>query len=268
MKKLISLASAGLALVAITGSAFAATSTTQQATTPSSTSAQQHQYKQHGQFNNQQLLTLLGVNSSTLQQDLKAGKSLADIASAQGINEQKVIDLLVSQSSQRLDQAVQSGKLTQDKADSFKAKLADQTKKRVEQKGFGQDHKGFKGDQNHKFKGGSFKDLASVLGINQQDILNQLKAGQSLAEIASAHNVAEQTLIDQLVKDSTQKIDQAVQTGKLTQDKANQIETKLPDQVKKMVEQKGLGGHQGHHQRKGNHSKTNANTPAASQNNA
>lgn len=253
MKKLISLAAAGLALVAITGSAFAATPTTQQATTPSAASVQQHQHKLQGQFNNQQLLTLLGVDSSTLQQDLKAGKSLADIASAQGIDVQKVIDLLVSQSSQRLDQAVQTGKLTQDKADSFKAKLADQMKKRVEQKGF-------KGDQNHKFKGGSFKDLASVLGVNQQDILTQLKAGQSLAEIASAHNVTEQTLIDQLVKDSTRKIDQAVQTGKLTQAKANQMETKLPDQVKKRVEQKGLGGHQNHHQQKDNQ--------APSQNNA
>jgi predicted DNA-binding protein YlxM (UPF0122 family) len=260
MKKLISLATAGLALVAITGSAFAATPTTQQATTPSAASVQQHQHKLQAQFNNQQLLTLLGIDSSTLQQDLKAEKSLADIASAQGVDEQKVFDLLVSQSSQRLDKAVQTGKLTQDKADSFKAKLADQMKKRVEQKGFGQIHKGFKGDQNHKFKGGSFKDLASVLGVNQQDILTQLKAGQSLAEIASSHNIAEQTLIDQLVKDSTQKIDQAVQTGKLTQAKANQMETKLPDQVKKMVEQKGLGGHQNHHQQKDNQ--------ASSQNNA
>jgi hypothetical protein len=129
-KKTLSIASAGVALIVITGSAFAATSTSITInTTDSQQTHTQHQYKDP--FDNQQLLSLLNIDANILQQDLKADKSLADIAVAQGVDEQKVIDLFVNQFSQRLDQDVQSGKLTQDQATQKKSDIQNRVKEIV-----------------------------------------------------------------------------------------------------------------------------------------
>ncbi|WCK54017.1 hypothetical protein PP175_22300 [Aneurinibacillus sp. Ricciae_BoGa-3] len=208
MKKLLTLASAGVAVLAIASSAYAATTSTTTSTGSTATAATQqaavaHQHK--GQFNNQQLLTLLNVDATTLQQDLKAGKSLADIASAQGVDEQKVIDLLVSQQSQRLDQALQSGKLTQDQVTKKKADLQSEIKNRVEHKG----EFGFEGK--HGDRGGQFKDAASVLGMNPQDVLTQLKSGKSLAQIAQSKGISETDLVNQLLQKDKDRLTKMVE---------------------------------------------------------
>lgn len=79
--------------------------------------------------------------------------------------------------------------------------------------------------------------------------MTQLKGGSSLADIASAQGKTEQSLIDQLVSASSQRIDQEVSSGKITQDQADQMKAKLPDRIKQMVEQKGFGQKQdGQHQ--------------------
>jgi hypothetical protein len=139
MKKIIAMTTIGLAIAAITGcSSTNTTAANQQQSAPAKQDQGQSTQKkgQHkGQADNQELLSLLKIDSNTLQEDFKAGKSLADIAAEKGVPEQQVIDLLVKQSAQRTDEAVKSGKLTQDKADQMKAKEPDRIKKSVEHKG-------------------------------------------------------------------------------------------------------------------------------------
>jgi uncharacterized protein (DUF433 family)/ribosomal protein S20 len=212
MRKILSIASAGLALIAITGSAFAAnniaTTTATASATPQAASTQHGQhFKQNGyQFKDQKLLSLLNIDAQTLKQELKAGKSLADIAAEKSVSEQQVIDLLVSEATQKLDQAVQSGKLTQDKADNIKANLADHIKKVVEQKG-----NFYEGKKKPGFEGGYIKDTATVLGITPQDILTQLKSGKSLVQIAQDKKVTEQQLVDALLQKDKDRLTKMVE---------------------------------------------------------
>jgi predicted DNA-binding protein YlxM (UPF0122 family) len=206
MKKLLSITAAGITVMAIAGSAFAATP----ATTTTSSTAQQvavhHPYKHRGQLDNQELLSLLKVDAATLQQELKAGKSLADIAAAQGVEKQKVIDLMFKQASERLDQAVQAGKLTQDQADKRKAELQDQIKNRVENKG------GFGLEKHGRFggPGGHFGDVASVLGIDEQELHTQLQSGKTLAQIAQDKGISKDDLINQLLQKEKERLTQMV----------------------------------------------------------
>jgi ribosomal protein S20 len=227
-KSILSIAAAGVALMTIAG--YASADATTASTTSTTQQAQQGHHK--GQFSNQQLLTLLKIDASTLQQDLKAGQSLAGIASTQGVSEQDVINLLVQQSTDRINKAVSAGKLTQDKATQREANLPAQVKKMVEHKG------GFSHKQNGQ---GQLKQVASILGIDPTQLMTQLKAGQSIADIAAAQGKDEQTVINTLMTQATTKINAAVQAGKLTQDKATQMEAKLPDRIKKLVERKGFG---------------------------
>ena len=88
----------------------------------------------------------LGLTPQDLLTELRSGKSLADVAKEKGVDEQAVIDGLVSAASTRIDQAVKDGKLAQDKADAMKAKLPDRIKALVEHQGLKGPGRGAKPD--------------------------------------------------------------------------------------------------------------------------
>jgi hypothetical protein len=89
----------------------------------------------------------------------------------------------------------------------------------------------------------------SILLFKRVDatLKQDFKAGQSLADIASAKYVDEPKVIDLLVNQESQRIDKAVASGKLTQAQADQKKAKLADETKQPVEHKGgFGGERGH----------------------
>jgi len=87
------------------------------------------------------------------------------------------------------------------------------------------------------------KDAAGVIGIEPKELLSDLKAGQSIAEVATAHGVDPQTVIDKLVTDASARVDQAVTNGKLTAEQAAKIKAALPDRVTKLVNKHFDGTH-------------------------
>ncbi len=64
----------------------------------------------------------IGVKPAALGSDIKAGQSIADVATANGVSVDSVVNAVVSDASARIDQAT-NGKLTQAKADALKANL-------------------------------------------------------------------------------------------------------------------------------------------------
>lgn len=59
---------------------------------------------------------LLGIDVDTLRAEVRAGNSLADIADANGVDIQIVVDALVEEAAAHLELAVQEGRLTDDEA--------------------------------------------------------------------------------------------------------------------------------------------------------
>jgi len=82
--------------------------------------------RRHTGLDGDVLAALLGIDVQTLRYDLRDGKTVAEIATAQGVDPQTVIDSLVADAKAHLDLAVQNGRLTQKEAD---AKLADATQR-------------------------------------------------------------------------------------------------------------------------------------------
>jgi hypothetical protein len=74
--------------------------------------------------------TALGMTSDELRTALQDGSTIADVATAQGIDVQTVIDALVAEATTRLAERVTAGDLTQAEAD---AKLAELTTRVTEQ---------------------------------------------------------------------------------------------------------------------------------------
>ena len=62
-----------------------------------------------------------------------------------------------------------------------------------------------------------------------------LKAGQSVADVANTKGVPVDNVVNAIVTDSTAKINNAVSHGLLSQDRATKIEARLPQWVTTLV---------------------------------
>ena len=71
------------------------------------------------------LAKALGLTREQLGEQLRAGKSIADIAKAQGKSLSDVRTALKGAAKAKLDAAVKAGKLTQDRADKLRARIND-----------------------------------------------------------------------------------------------------------------------------------------------
>lgn len=87
--------------------------------------------------------------------------------------------------------------------------------------------------------GGILPTAAQVLNMTPQQLAQELRGGQSIAQVAQSKGVSEQQVIDAVVQKISATLDQRVQAGKLTQEKSDQIKANLPDCVKKIVEHNG-----------------------------
>ncbi|UUZ92945.1 YckD family protein [Paenibacillus sp. P25] len=182
--------------------------------------------------------TLLGVDESAIKDELKQGKTLAAIAQEKGLSEADYLQKLTEAETKAIDDAVAAGKLTQTQADKIKTNLSDRLKKAIENTGFGKEgkHEGF------GFGGGDLvKETATLLGVDESAIKDELKQGKTLAAIAQEKGLSEADYLQKLTDAETKAIDDAVAAGKLTQTQADKIKTNLSDRLKKAIENTGFG---------------------------
>jgi hypothetical protein len=72
---------------------------------------------------------------------------------------------------------------------------------------------------------------AEALGLTEAELLAELQAGQSIAQVAEAQGVDLQTVEDALVANGTERLEEAI--------------AELPDRVAEMVQREGLPGRGG-----------------------
>lgn len=133
-----------------------------------------------------------------------------------------------------LEELVADGTITQAQADKIRERL----KARMgEGNGPGGRHGNGKGKH-----GGAMGNMhetmalvAGILGIDVKTLREEHHAGKSLADIARAHNVDPQRVIDALVAEANKKIDAAVASGRLTPEKAAEMKTSVVERVTKRV---------------------------------
>jgi hypothetical protein len=75
--------------------------------------------------------------------------------------------------------------------------------------------------------------LTDLLGLDQQELMTQLRDGKTLAEIATEQNVDPQDVVDALVAEATTRLDQAVTDGRIDQAEADQ---KLADATTRITD--------------------------------
>jgi hypothetical protein len=87
----------------------------------------------------------------------------------------------------------------------------------------------------HRALRGAVKVSADTIGIPPAELVQDLRNGQSIAQVAKAHSVDPQTVIDALVNAGSARVDKAVAAGKITQDQGDKIKARLPQLADRIV---------------------------------
>lgn len=178
--------------------------------------------------------TYLGLTQDALVTQLRAGKTLAQVANAtSGKSASGLVDALVASEEAELAQAVTDGRLTQAQADAVRQGLQQRITDRVNRAGPG----GPDGPGPHHGPGDLLATASTYLGISQDALETELRSGKTLGAIADATSGKSQAgLVDALVAQEKEELAQAVRDGRLTQAQADQLAGSLDDRVTRLVD--------------------------------
>jgi uncharacterized protein YidB (DUF937 family) len=164
----------------------------------------------------------LGLSVDELAAKLSDGETtIADVAEQEGVPLDEVKDAMTDAARERIDELVT---------------------KPWPKPGF-REHPGKAPGHGRWFGGGPFgasiEELASALGIDIDELRQQLRDGKSPAEIAQEQGIDVDELIDELVSAVGEHLDEAVANGHLTREQADNLEAKLREVVTAMVNGEG-----------------------------
>ena len=191
-------------------------------------------FGRHVQAGVEDAAAYLGLSQEALREQLRDGKSLADIAKAQGKSVDGLVDALVKDETARLDQAVKDGRLTDGQRDEIVANLEEKLTALVNAQppafGFKFGHGAFLPS-----RGANLDEAATYLGLSEDALEQQLRDGKTLAEVAKAQGKSVGGLVDALVADEKQELQDAVDAGRLTDAQRDRIVQGLERRVTDFV---------------------------------
>lgn len=187
----------------------------------------------------------VGLSHANVDQ---ANEYVAALAKNLGVSEQTLRDALKTTNLEFLDKAVADGKLTQEQANTIRAKIesGEGPMFGFGARGFGHGGKG--GGMAPFVKGGD--GLAEFLGIDSATLRTEMQGGKTLAQVAEAHGKSRDDLKAFLTKQNEDRLAEAVSGGKLTQARADEMKAKFAEKIDAMIDGTmpfgGHGGHGGH----------------------
>jgi hypothetical protein len=172
----------------------------------------------------------LGLTRDELIEQVKSGKTLAQIAAAQGKSVDGLIDALVAAGTAEIDKKLADGTISQAQHDWIVAHLRDRVTAFVN----GTGGIGFGGAPVNV--AGTMADVAaSYLGLTTDELMEQVKSGKTLAQIAGAQGKSVDGLIDALVAAATAEIDKKLADGTISQAQHDRIVSQLRDRITAFV---------------------------------
>lgn len=151
------------------------------------------------------------------------------VARILGVTTDRLTEAFKQAGRETVQQAVQEGKLTQDQANRIL--------QRIDQgQFFVGPFFGKGGPAVHFDLRRHFDALAGFLGMNTADLMNELRSGKSLAQIAQEHGKSRDDLKNFLTQQFNQAIDQLVQQGRLTQDQANNAKSRFQSNLDRLID--------------------------------
>jgi polyhydroxyalkanoate synthesis regulator phasin len=186
------------------------------------------------------------VAASSIFSPSKESKAVIDDAASQlGVEPSELSDALKQALKNRVDDAVDEGRLTQDQADDLKERIDADDDPLLFVRGGPHGGPGGFGPRGH------FEVLAtaaSFLGMTEAELREELQ-DKTLAEIAKEQGKTAAGLVQQLVATQTKRIDEAVADGTLTEEQATELKADLDERMEALVNGELRGRGDGRHPR-------------------
>ena len=171
----------------------------------------------------------LGVTPAALRADLRSGKSLAQIATAKGKSVDGLKAALIAAIKTRVDAAKASGKLNAARADRLLQRAPQLVERLVNAKPRARALRA------KAARGGLLKAAATYLGVTNAQLVTDLDAGKSLAQVATAKNKSVDGLKQALLAALKQKVDAAVAAGMLPAARAQKLLERASAHIERLV---------------------------------
>lgn len=88
----------------------------------------------------------------------------------------------------------------------------------------------------HGHRGAGLAVIAEAIGIEQDELRAALEDGSTPAEVAEANDVDRDTVFDALVEHMNERIDQAVEDERLTEDEADEKRAEVEDRANAILD--------------------------------
>lgn len=187
------------------------------------------------------------IAASKMLSPSEHSKAVIDDAAAQlGVEPSALSDALKQALENRVDEAVESGKLTEEQAERLKERLESSDLPLLfglggqRGHGFGLWHRGPLGHVS------LLEPAASYLGMTEAELREALR-DSTLAEIAEERGKSTDGLVDALVAAKTARIDEARAEGKLTEEQAERLMGGLRERAEALVDGEFRRQHFGRH---------------------
>jgi hypothetical protein len=160
-----------------------------------------------------------GLTVEELAAGLQDGSTLAEVVTAAGGDVQAVIDAAVAAGQIRIDEALAAGRITAEQAATLTQELVDGITAAVN----GEIGPRWMGRGALRVAGA--RELVSVVadatGLTAQEVAQQWRDGSTLNDIATANGADPAAIIETAVADATERVNQAVANGRMTQTQAD-----------------------------------------------
>jgi hypothetical protein len=160
---------------------------------------------------------------------------ISDAAEQLGVEPSELSDALKQALKNRIDAAVEAGRLTEEHGAEMKEWI---DAGEVPLLGLAPGHHGV----GHAVHFGGLDAAASYLGMSEEDLRSSLADGKTLAEVAREKNKAVDGLVDAMVASAKQDLDQAVEDGRLTGAQRDRILSGIEERITAKVNGEFLGG--------------------------
>jgi hypothetical protein len=151
----------------------------------------------------------VGVPADELRSELASGATLAQVAEANGVDTQAVVDALVAGGNTRIDTQLANGRLTEAQAERRRATLPDRAAEYVAAP--------IERDSAPRIVGGgrrgAMRLAADAIGVPRRELRAELDAGRTLAEVAADHGVDPEAVVDAILSRTRARVTTLVNGG-------------------------------------------------------
>ena len=169
------------------------------------------------------LASFLGIDRADLVERLQGGETLAGIAESAGVSRDALVDHLLGRLADRLDEAVANGRIDAERRDAIVERAAERIGRRVDTPVPDREERKQRAEERRRrherrVRGGEA--LAEALGMTVDELRAELQDGATVAELAERQGVAIGDLVDALVEQAADRLDEAVEAGRIDADRA------------------------------------------------